>query len=83
MEHPRTSQRGFTIPVTVVGECQSDKTVTTMIAEGIVSVVFSSPEAALVPGLWRRSFTSGKFHDNLMTIVVDEEYYPMVCMLFY
>jgi hypothetical protein len=64
-------------------ESVSDKTVTTMIAEGIVSVVFSSPEAALVPGLWRRSFTSGKFHDNLMTIVVDEEYYPMVCMLFY
>ena len=39
------------IPATVVGECQTDKTVATKISEGTFSVVFSSPEAALVPGM--------------------------------
>jgi len=34
------------------------------ISAGDYSVVFSSPEAALLPGIWRRSFTSGLFNDH-------------------
>ena len=60
------------ISSTVVGESQLDKSVASRIMDGTFSIVFSSPEAALTPGFWRRCFTSGKFHDNLQTVVVDE-----------
>jgi hypothetical protein len=53
----------------LVGECQKDKGVADKIAEGAFTTVFTSPEAALTPGMWRRCFTSGFFHDNL----------PLVC----
>jgi superfamily II DNA helicase RecQ len=56
----------------VVGESQLDKSVASRIMDGTFSIVFSSPEAALTPGFWRRCFTSGKFHDNLQAVVVDE-----------
>ena len=60
------------IPATFVGEKQNDKSVARSIEDGHFSVVFSSPEAAILPGMWRRSFTSGCFHDNLMSVVIDE-----------
>jgi hypothetical protein len=46
------------INATVVGECRKDKGVADKIAEGAFITVFTSPEAALTPGMWR-CFTSG------------------------
>ncbi|VDI69574.1 ATP-dependent DNA helicase RecQ [Mytilus galloprovincialis] len=60
------------ISATLVGECQSDKNIADLIREGQYQLVFSSPEAALTPGFWRRCFTTGVFHDNLLAVVVDE-----------
>ena len=60
------------ISSTVVGESQLDKSVASRIMDGTFSIVFSSPEAALTPGFWRRCFTSGKCHDNFQAVVVDE-----------
>jgi superfamily II DNA helicase RecQ len=40
--------------------------------EGAFTTVFTSPEAALTHGMWKRCFTSGFFHDNLKAIVIDE-----------
>jgi ABC-type uncharacterized transport system YnjBCD ATPase subunit len=60
------------INATLVGECQKDKGVADKIAEGAFTTVFTSPEAALTPGMWRRCFTSRFFHDNLKAIVIDE-----------
>jgi superfamily II DNA helicase RecQ len=60
------------ISSTVFGESQLDKSVASWIMDGTFSIVFSSPEAALTPGFWRRCFTSGKFHDNFQAVVVDE-----------
>jgi len=57
---------------TLVGECQKDKSIATKIMEGEFSIVFSSPEAALTPGPWRRSFIRGAFHDSLKAVVIDE-----------
>ena len=59
------------INATVVGECRKDKGIADKIAEGAFITVFTSPEAALTPGMWR-CFTSGFFHDNLKAIVIDE-----------
>ena len=42
------------------------------ISAGDYSVVFSSPEAALLPGIWRRSFTSGVFNDHMKALIIDE-----------
>jgi hypothetical protein len=58
------------INATLVGECQKDKGVADKIAEGAFTTVFTSPEAALTPGMWRRCFTSGFFHDNDITSTV-------------
>jgi hypothetical protein len=44
------------INATLVGECQKDKGVADKIAEGAFTTVFTSPEAALTPGMWRRCF---------------------------
>ena len=60
------------ISATVVGECQQDKLIASEIKSGTFSIVFSSPEAALIPGLWRRCFTEGAFHDCLKAVIVDE-----------
>ncbi|XP_052058943.1 uncharacterized protein LOC127699228 [Mytilus californianus] len=60
------------IDATIVGECQPDKSVATQILKGDFGIVFSSPEAALTPGMWRKCFTSGVFRDNLKAVVIDE-----------
>lgn len=41
------------------------------ISAGDYSVVFSSPEAALLPGIWR-SFTNGLFNDHMKALIIDE-----------
>ncbi|CAC5381731.1 recQ [Mytilus coruscus] len=60
------------ITATVVGECQKDKGVADRISAGDYSIVFSSPEAALLPGLWRRSLTSGNFNTAVKAVIIDE-----------
>ncbi|CAC5368440.1 recQ [Mytilus coruscus] len=60
------------IDATIVGECQPDKSVADHILKGDFGIVFSSPEAALTPGMWRKCFTSGVFCDNLKAVVIDE-----------
>ena len=40
------------INATLVGECQKDKGVADKIAEGAFTTAFTSPEAALTPGMW-------------------------------
>ncbi|CAC5356293.1 recQ [Mytilus coruscus] len=60
------------ISATVVGEFQPDKGVVENIAAGKYSIVFSSPEAALTPGLWRTSLTKGQFHSQIKAVVIDE-----------
>ncbi|XP_076078773.1 ATP-dependent DNA helicase RecQ-like [Mytilus galloprovincialis] len=60
------------INATIVGECQTDKSVSDQILKCDFEIVFSSPEAALIPGLWRKCFTSGVFRDNLRAVVIDE-----------
>ena len=42
------------------------------ISAGDYSVVLSSPEAALLPGILRRSFTSGLFNDHMKALIIDE-----------
>lgn len=42
------------------------------ISAGDYSVVLSSPEAALLPGIWRRNVTSGLFNDHMKALIIDE-----------
>lgn len=60
------------ISATVVGECQPVKSVADDISAGKYSIVFSSPEAVLSPGLWRRSLTRGVFHRRMKAVIIDE-----------
>ncbi|XP_063444125.1 recQ-like DNA helicase BLM [Mytilus trossulus] len=62
----------LSITSVVVGEIQKDKGVGQKISEGQFSIVFSSPEAALTSGMWRKSLTSGVFHDRVKAVVIDE-----------
>ncbi|CAC5393926.1 unnamed protein product [Mytilus coruscus] len=60
------------VSATFVGEKQTDKSIPARIIEGEFSIVFSSPEAVLNKGPWRRCITQGVFHENLKAVVIDE-----------
>lgn len=60
------------VSATFLGEKQTDKSIPARIIEGEFSIVFSSPEAVLNKGPWRRCITQGVFHDNLKAVVIDE-----------
>ncbi|XP_076116508.1 ATP-dependent DNA helicase RecQ-like [Mytilus galloprovincialis] len=60
------------VSATFLGEKQTDKSIPARIIEGEFSIVFSSPEAVLNKGPWRRCITQGVFHDHLKAVVIDE-----------
>ncbi|XP_071168472.1 ATP-dependent DNA helicase RecQ-like [Mytilus edulis] len=62
----------LSIKSVVVCEIRKDKGVGQKISEGQFSIVFSSPEAAFTTGMWRKSLTSGVFHDRVKAVVIDE-----------